>query len=89
MQPQFNWQRLLSTALAGLACLLITAQIQAALSPGEGEPAPTMEPDPPRMVFGSVIHNAGNVDRGEMINHTFTFRNTGGSDLVILSTKAG
>jgi hypothetical protein len=78
MQPHLRRQRLIATALAGLACLLFTMPLQA-----------ETEPDPPRLVLGSHIYDAGPVERGDQITHTFTFRNTGGSDLLILSTKAG
>jgi hypothetical protein len=50
-----------------------------------GEPAAA----PPRIVFDSLSYNAGTVEKGEKVTHTFTFRNEGGSELVILSTKAG
>lgn len=87
-------RRITATALAGLLAALIGMTIPG-LVPGvtalpvDSELPAAEVPEPPRMVLATITHNAGQVERGEMISHTFTFRNTGGSDLVILSTKAG
>jgi hypothetical protein len=85
MEPVLNTQRILKMSLTGLLALLISMAWLPATVLAEGEE----EAAAPRMVFSSVTHNAGQVERGAMITHQFTFRNTGGSDLVILSTKAG
>ncbi len=69
-----------NTCLA-LALLLALVQPVSALTPEEGQP--------PKISFTTTTYDAGQVERGEVITHQFTFRNIGGSDLVILSTKAG
>lgn len=71
-----------------LAPILLVTLVAAGLT---GPAGPAEEPGqaPPKAVFTSLVHDAGQVERGELVTHEFTFRNSGGSDLVILSTKAG
>ncbi len=92
MESPLKRRRLSPLALAGLLALLIGV-ICPVIPPCQAETPPpedeTGEVSPPRMVFPSVTWDAGLVERGALITHEFTFRNTGGSDLVILSTKAG
>lgn len=83
MEPVLDTRRICKLSLAGLLAVLLSVTWLSSPSVAEEEAAP------PRMVFSSVTHDAGQVERGAMISHQFTFRNTGGSDLVILSTKAG
>jgi hypothetical protein len=94
MVSSFHVSRVAVTTLVGLMTVLIglvlpgiTPQLTA--HPQEGGQPTMNEAAPPRMVLSNTTHDAGQVERGEMVTHRFTFRNTGGSDLVILSTKAG
>jgi hypothetical protein len=68
---------------------ILLAALAAAVLAGPASQAEEPGLAPPRAVFSSVVHDAGPVERGELITHEFTFRNSGGSDLIILSTKAG
>jgi len=82
---QSREKRLVPTTLAGFLLALLAGAAFTIAAAQDREP----DPAPPQMALTSPIHDAGHVERGEMITHEFTFRNTGGSDLVILSTKAG
>jgi hypothetical protein len=42
----------------------------------------------PRMFFEKKEHDFGILKPGEIVNHEFTFTNTGGSDLLLHKTKA-
>jgi len=42
----------------------------------------------PRMVFDKKEHDFGVLKPGEIVNHEFTFKNTGGGDLLLHKTKA-
>jgi hypothetical protein len=92
MESRFKVRRLPLLTMAVMLAVLSGA-IGPLVFPGRAEAIPpedgTAEVAPPRMVFPSVTWDAGLVERGALITHEFTFRNTGGSDLVILSTKAG
>lgn len=64
----------------------VLEQLAAPTPPGDpGAPAAA----PPKIAFDSLSFNAGTVEKGEKVTHTFTFRNEGESELVILSAKAG
>lgn len=94
MESSFTKPRVTAPALVGLLAMLISLAVPGIASsvmagPLDGEQPPAEETAPPQMVLSKMTYNAGLVERGEMITHRFTFRNTGGSDLVILSTKAG
>lgn len=94
MEPISHIRRVTALVTAGLLAVLISLAVPGITPPVSADPQdsgqpPVEETTPPRMVLSKMTHNAGRVERGEMITHRFTFRNTGGSDLVILSTKAG
>jgi hypothetical protein len=94
MESSLNKRRVTATALAGLLTALIVITVpgitpDVAARPLDDETTAAEEVAPPHMALAKMTHDAGRVERGEMITHRFTFRNTGGSDLVILSTKAG
>ncbi|QYJ67811.1 DUF1573 domain-containing protein [Flavobacterium litorale] len=40
------------------------------------------------MKFDEVEHDFGTIDQGEVVSHTFTFKNEGTSDLVVSQAKA-
>ncbi len=94
MESSFYMRRVVAPTLVGLLAALISLVLpgitpEVTAHPQEGEQSTVNETAPPRMVLSKMTYDAGHVERGEMITHRFTFRNTGGSDLVILSTKAG
>ena len=41
----------------------------------------------PTMVFEELSHNFGKITQGEKVSHSFKFKNTGGSDLIIASAQ--
>jgi len=95
MEPIFHTRRVTALFTAGLLAALVSLAVPLGITPPvtagpqESDQPPVEETSPPRMVLSKMTHNAGRVERGEMITHRFTFRNAGGSDLMILSTKAG
>ena len=64
-------------------CLAILALASPAAVPqDEGQ-----ETGRPVAVFPTLVHNFGEVDRGETLNHAFVVRNEGDAPLEILSAK--
>lgn len=50
--------------------------------------APSANPNAPVMSFKETVYDFGTVKQGEVINHTFTFTNTGKEPLVIENASA-
>ncbi|HSI90018.1 MAG TPA: DUF1573 domain-containing protein [Adhaeribacter sp.] len=42
----------------------------------------------PVMSFEKAVHDFGNIKQGDVVNHTFTFKNTGNAPLIIESATA-
>ena len=40
-----------------------------------------------KMTFEEKVYNFGNIKQGEIVSHSFVFKNTGNADLVITNTK--
>lgn len=76
------------------AALLVLAMAPAAfgqpaatLAPAGTAAAPAVKPDgpQPKLVIGDLIFNAGDVAKGDVIEHDFPVKNEGKGDLMILS----
>ena len=63
----------------------VTSDTPPPTPPAEGTP----DPDLPKttMEFAEMTHDFGDIQEGEKVSHTFTFKNTGDEPLVISSAK--
>jgi hypothetical protein len=61
----------------------------ASTTPTPATPAPEEKPDGPlpAMEFGAVEHDFGTIDEGEVVEHTYSFKNTGAAPLIIQEAK--
>jgi hypothetical protein len=57
--------------------------------PTPATPAPETKPDGPlpAMEFGTVEHDFGTINEGDVVEHTYSFKNTGAAPLIIQSAQ--
>lgn len=60
----------------------------AALQVNQSEEASQPNPNAPKFQFAVSTHDFGNIKEGDVVEHTFKFKNTGKSPLVIQSARA-
>lgn len=58
-------------------------------SPATPAPAPETKPDGPlpAMEFSTVDHDFGTINEGDIVEHTYAFKNTGAAPLIIQSAQ--
>jgi len=90
LQP---WHRVpgAPTGLAGalLAALLGTTSAGAAAEAPPQESSPTPAAPPPRIVFEKLVHDFGEIKRGDAAKYSFIFTNTGAETLKVLEVRPG
>lgn len=69
--------------------LLIAQQGAIQKDPPQTTGAPANSGPPPKAVFTETKHTFGEVQRGEVLTHTFTVKNEGKSDLLISKVSPG